>query len=149
MTENEKKIEEACALWHSWFEDEANDYSEREDPDVEYFVGVLMYNHFAFTKAISTMKTMDIGLDFIQAADRSYAEVNSLIGSIKSDDELELLALLQNHIKHSLEKYSSDPMSCYLLNRLRNHIDTLAGIYAGNIALENVDFEKMAGKSTR
>jgi hypothetical protein len=141
MTENEQKIEAACALWHKWFEHEANDYSEREDSDVEYFVGVLMYNHFAFSKAIPTMKTMDIGLDFIQSADSSYAEVNSLIGSIKSKDELELLALLQNHISRSLDKYSSDPMSCYLLKRLRGHIDTLAGIYAGDITPQNIDFQ--------
>lgn len=148
MTENEQKIEEACAVWHAWFENEANEYAGYEDSDVEYFVGVLMYNHFAFSKALSTMKTMDIGLDFIQAADSSYAEVNSLIGSIGSEDEPELLALLQNHIKRSLEKYSSNPMSCYLLNRLRNHIDTLAGIYAGDKKADNVDFERMAGKST-
>lgn len=144
MTEEEQKIEKACDIWHAWFKDEANDYSGREDSDVEYFVGVLMYNHYAFSKALSTMKTMDLGTDFIQAADSSYAEVNSLISSTRSDDELELLGLLQWHIKRSLEKYSSDPMSCYLLNRLRGHIDTLAAIYAGKVDVRNVDFEKAA-----
>ncbi len=149
MSEEEQKIEKACAVWHTWFEDEANDYSEREDSDVEYFIGVLMYNHFAFSKAIPTMKTMDLGADFIQATDASYAEVNSLIGSIKSKDELVLLALLQGHIQRSLEKYSSDPSACYLLNRLNNHIKSLAGIYAGEITVKNVDFERMAAPKTR
>jgi len=148
VTENEQKIEKACAIWHAWFKEDANEYAGYEDSDVEYFVGVVMYNQFAFSKALSTMKTMDIGLDFIQAADSSYAEVNSLIGSIRSEDELELLALLQNHIRRSLEKYSSDPTSCYLLNRLRNHIDTLAGIYAGIEKVDNIDFKHMADKST-
>ena len=147
MTESEQKIEKACALWHAWFEDKANDYSEREASDVEYFVGVLMYNHFAFSKAIPTMKTMDIGVDFIQAADSSYADVNSLIGSIRSEDELGLLALLQNHISRSLEKYGSDPMDCYLLNRLRAHIDTLAGIYAGTVKVDPIDFDRISGQS--
>jgi len=146
MRADEAKIEQACAIWHKWFEDEENDYSEREDSDVEYFIGVLMYNRFAFSKALPTMKTMDLGADFIQAADDSYAEVNSLIGSVQNEDELVLLALLQGHIRRSLEKYSSDPMSCYLLERLRGHINTLEGIYAGEVKVADVDFEKMAAK---
>lgn len=149
MTEEEQKIEKACTVWHAWFEDDANDYSEREDSDVEYFIGVLMYNHFAFSKAIPTMKTMDLGADFIQAADASYAEVNSLIGSVRSDDELVLLALLQGHIKRSLEKYGNDPMDCYLLTRLDNHIKTLAGIYTGEVQVKTMDFEKIAAPRTR
>lgn len=144
MTKNEQKIEEACTLWHTWFEDPGHDYSESEPSDVEYFIGVMMYNHFAFSKALSTMKTMDIGLDFKQAAGSSYVEVYELIGSIKSEDELELLALLQQHINRSLEKYGNDRMACYLLNRLYNHIKTLAAIYAGKVDKREVDFERKA-----
>lgn len=144
MNDNHNKIEKACTLFHKHFEDEANDYSEREESDVEYFVGVMMYNLFAFSKALSTMKTMDVGADFIQASGAIYNEALELIGSIKSDDELELLALLQNHINHALEKYGDDRMSCYLLNRLDGHIKTLEGIYRGEIEARNVDFEKEA-----
>ncbi len=142
MSENEQKIEKACALLHRCFEDEANDYSEREDSDVEYFVGVIMYNLFGFSKALSTMKTMDVGSDFSQAAGKTYIEVCELIDTIKSDDELELLALLQNHIARAIEKYNADPMSCYLLNRLKNHINTLAGIYSGEVSTHNVNFDR-------
>lgn len=145
MSEHEQKIEKACAMLHACFEDEANDYSEREDSDVEYFVGVIMYNLFGFSKALSTMKTMDVGSDFAKAAGKTYIEVCELIDSIKSDDELELLALLQNHIKRSLEKYGSDPMSCYLLKRLENHISNLAAIYAGEVKVEEIDFRKRKG----
>lgn len=144
MNDNDEKIEKACTLFHKHFEDEANDYSEREESDVEYFVGVMMYNLFAFSKALSTMKTMDVGADFIQASGAIYNEALELIGTIKSDDELELLALLQNHINHALEKYGDDRMSCYLLNRLDGHIKTLEGIYADEIKVKNVDFEKEA-----
>ena len=146
MNENKNKIEKACSLWHTWFEDDSHDYSESEASDVEYFVGVMLYNHFAFSKALSTMKTMDVGLDFKNAAGSAYVEVYELLGSIKSDDELELLILLQDHIKRSLEKYSSDRMACYLLDRLNNHIKTLAGLYAGKLDKRDIDFERMAIK---
>jgi hypothetical protein len=145
VTEPEQKIEKACALLHTHFEDEAHAYAEHEDSDVEYFVGVIMYNHFGFSKALATMKTMDVGSDFIKAAGKRYIEVCELIDSVKSNDELELLALLQNHIKRSLKKYESDPMSCYLLNRLGNHVSNLAGIYAGDVNVDAVDFAKRKG----
>jgi len=146
MNINKEKIQKACALFHTCFEDEANDYSEREDSDVEYFVGVIMYNLFGFSKAIPTMKTMDVGADFIQASNKTYVEVLELIDTIKSDDELELLTLLQNHIDNSIEKYNHDSMDCYLLNRLKNHIKTLEGIYAGTIKVDNVNFKNEAQK---
>ncbi|MEA3522365.1 MAG: hypothetical protein U9R50_05275 [Campylobacterota bacterium] len=142
MNINEEKIQKACTLLHSWFKDEANDYSEREDSDVEYFVGVMMYNSFSFSKAIATMKTMDIGIDFIQASGDTYMEALSLIRSIQSDNEEELLLLLQNHITSSLDKYANDSMSCYLLQRLQGHIQTLSNIYKGKIDVRKVDFEK-------
>lgn len=142
VTDNERKIEQACRLLHEHFKDEANDYSEREDSDVEYFVGVIMYNLFSFSKALSTMKTMDVGSDFIQAAGDTYLEVCELIDTIERDDELLLLTLLQNHVNRSLEKYRADPMACYLLKRLKGHIDTLAGIYAGEVNVQGVNFSR-------
>lgn len=48
MTEHGQKVEKVCALWHMWFEDDTHDYSESKTLDIEYFVGVLMYNHFTF-----------------------------------------------------------------------------------------------------
>ena len=145
MSEHKKKIEAACEMLHTCFKDEANDYSQREDSDVEYFIGVIMYNLFCFSKALSSMRTMDVGSDFARAAGRPYIEACELIDTIRSDDEPELLSLLQDHIELSLQKYDSDPASCYLLNRLKNHIDTLAGIYAGEVNVDDVDFNKSRG----
>lgn len=144
MTENEKLIENACTLFHEWFKDESHDYSEREDSDVEYFVGCMLYNRFAFSKAISTMQTMDVGIDFIMAAEAQYELAAKELELIETDDEMLKLALLQEHIRASLEKYSSDKMACYLLQRLKNHIDSLAAIYNDDIAASDVDFERMS-----
>ena len=144
MTENEKLIENACTLFHEWFKDESHDYSEREDSDVEYFVGCMLYNRFAFSKAISTMQTMDVGIDFIMAAEEQYELAAKELELIETDDELVKLALLQEHIQASLDKYSSDRMACYLLLRLKNHIDSLAAIYNSEIDANDVDFERMS-----
>jgi hypothetical protein len=145
MNDHEKTIEKACALLHRHFEDPANDYSEREASDVEYFVGVIMYNLFAFSKALPTMKTMDVGADFANAGGKRYIEACELIDTIKSSDELELLGLLKHHVERSLRKYAADPSSCYLLKRLQNHVNNLAGIYAGEVDVEAVDFTKRRG----
>ena len=143
MTENEMLIEKACTLWHEWFKDEDHDYSEREDSDVEYFIGVLLYNQFAFEKALSTMKTMDVAYDFIQACDESYYEVRGLLAQLKVHDDMEALALLQQHIRKSIEKYRVGG-DLYLLNRLAGHINTLEGIYDDRIKADEVDFERLS-----
>ena len=136
-------IEKACTLWHEWFKDEDHDYSEREDSDVEYFIGVLLYNQFAFEKALSTMKTMDVAYDFIQACDESYYEVRGLLAQLKVHDDMEALALLQQHIRKSIEKYRVGG-DLYLLNRLAGHINTLEGIYDDRIKADEVDFERLS-----
>lgn len=145
MTEQQQKIEAACEMLHMHFEDEANDYSEREASDVEYFVGVIMYNLFGFSKALPTMQTMDVGADFANAGGTTYLRACELIDTIKSDDELELLALLRWHVDRSLEQYADDPMACYLLNRLKNHVANLEGIYAGDVDVNAVDFKNRKG----
>ena len=145
MDEKKQKIEAACEMLHMHFEEKANDYSEREDSDVEYFVGVIMYNLFAFSKALPTMKTMDVGADFANAGGKTYLKACELIDTIKSDDELELLALLKWHVDRSLEHYADNPMSCYLLNRLKNHVANLEGIYTGKVDVDAVDFKKRKG----
>lgn len=149
MNDNEKLIEEACALWHTWFDDsDEHDYSEKEPSDIEYFIGCMLYNQFAFEKAISTMKTMDIGGDFIVACEESYAEVQALLNQIEVKDDLEAIDLLQDHIHRSQSRYSGDRMALYLINRLAGHIDTLEKIYKGKIDKREVNFEKLANKSS-
>ncbi len=148
MNDNEKLIEQACAVWHAWFdESDEHDYSEKEPSDIEYFIGCMLYNQFAFEKAISTMKTMDIGVDFLDASGKSYAEVKSLLGQIEVENDIEAVELIQQHIKKAMALYDGDRMALYLINRLAGHINTLEKIYRGKVDRRDVDFEKMANKS--
>jgi len=148
MQKNAQLIEDACQIWHAWFDDsEEHDYSEKEPSDIEYFIGCMLYNQFAFEKAISTMKTMDIGLDFLDATGNSYAEVKALLTQIDAKDDLEKLALLQDHITKSIKRYEGDRMALYLINRLAGHINTLEAIYRGKVDRRDVDFEKLANKT--
>lgn len=148
MNENERLIEEACAIWHAWFDDnDAHDYSEKEPSDIEYFIGCMLYNQFAFEKAISTMQTMDIGMDFLDATGASYTEVKGLLTQIKVENDLEAVDLLQQHIAKAMALYDGDRMALYLINRLAGHINTLEKIYRGKVDRRDVDFEKMANKS--
>ena len=148
MKTNEQLIEEACAIWHAWFDDnDDHDYSEKEPSDVEYFMGCMLYNLFAFEKAISTMQTMDIGLDFLDATGNSYGEVKALLTQIETKDDFEKIDLLQNHIAKAMKRYEDDRMALYLVNRLAGHINTLEAIYRGKVDRRNVDFEKMANKT--
>ena len=148
MTENEILIDRACSVWHEWFKDEEHNYSEREDSDVEYFIGVLLYNQFAFEKALSTMKTMDVAYDFIQACEESYDEVRGILAQLKVHDDAEALEILQRHIQKSIDKYRVGG-DLYLLNRLAGHINTLDKIYKDEIKAKEVDFERLAKQSTQ
>lgn len=56
----QNRIQEALDIWHKHFEDEENQYTEFESSDIEYFVGCMLYNHFAFSKALENLKTMDL-----------------------------------------------------------------------------------------
>ncbi len=148
MNENEKLIEEACAIWHAWFdESDEHDYSEKEPSDIEYFIGCMLYNQFAFEKAISTMKEMDIGLDFLDATGASYGDVKALLTQIEVKDDFEAIDLLQSHIRRAIKRYEGDRMALYLINRLAGHINTLEQIYKGKVDRREVDFEKLAKKS--
>ncbi len=148
MNENEKLIEEACAIWHAWFDDsDEHDYSEKEPSDIEYFIGCMLYNQFAFEKAISTMKEMDIGLDFLDATGASYGDVKALLTQIEVKDDFEAIDLLQSHIRRAIQRYEGDRMALYLINRLAGHINTLEQIYKGKVDRREVDFEKLAKKS--
>ena len=145
MKRNEQLIEEACEIWHAWFDaNDEHDYSEKEPSDIEYFIGCMLYNQFAFEKAISTMKTMDIGLDFLDATGNSYGDVKALLTQIETKDDMEKLALLQDHIAKSIKRYEGDRMALYLINRLAGHINTLEAIYRGKVDRRDVDFERLS-----
>jgi len=125
-------------IWHEHFSKEENQYSEFEDSDIEYFVGCMLYNHFAFSKALENLKTMDLSYDFLASCGDEYDEIRALVLSIDFESEEEKLAFLQAFIQESRLKYSSPEL--YLLNRLKNHIQTLADIYSGVKDVEPVDF---------
>lgn len=134
-----QRVEKILEIWHKHFSDEAKQYSEFENSDIEYFVGCLLYNHFAFSKALDTMKTMDLSYDFLSACDEEYDEIIEIIKSITFDDELQKLAFLQEYIKNAKKKYSRGEL--YLLNRLDSHAESMATRYKEGIEAQKVIFE--------
>jgi len=140
-----KIVDKALTIWHEFFKDEDNHYSEFENSDIEYFLGCMLYNHFKFSKAIDTMKTMDLSYDFLVASGDSYDEVKALIDSVDIQDESERLKFLQEYIMLSKQKYSDDEL--YLLNRLAYHIDAMAIRYEKDIDVVKVDFQNPLTRS--
>ena len=135
-----QKTKQILEIWHKHFEDEEKQYSEFESSDIEYFVACMLYNHFAFSKALATMKTMDLSYDFISSCDEEYDEIQAIVKSIEFADEIEKLVFLQNFIKESQEKYTRD--ECYLLDRIAYHIDSLSEQYNSGEIAKRVDFIK-------
>ncbi len=136
----DNKIEEVLDIWHTHFSDEQNHYSEFENSDIEYFVGCMLYNHFAFSKALDTMKTMDLSYDFLSSCgDEEYKKVKEIIESIKFDSEEEKLKFLQEYIQEAKSKYTQDEL--YLLDRLEYHIEAMAQRYEKNVDAVKIDFE--------
>ncbi len=134
-----EKIERILTIWHEHFSDEDRQYSEFESSDIEYFVGCLLYNHFAFSKALDTMKTIDLSYDFLASCSDEYDEIMAMIKSIDFDDELLKLEFLQNYIRDAKLKYSDDEL--YLLDRLESHVNSMADRYRDNIEAQKVTFE--------
>jgi len=134
-----EKIEKILTIWHEHFKNEENQYSEFESSDIEYFTGCMLYNHFAFSKALDTMKTMDLSYDFLNACSDEYDEIRRMIESIDFDDELTKLEFLQSYIRAAKLKYSGDEL--YLLNRLAYHIDAMAERYNKGVNAEHIDFQ--------
>ncbi len=134
-----EKTEKILEIWHKHFSDEARQYSEFEPSDIEYFVGCLLYNHFAFSKALHTMKTMDLSYDFLSECGEEYDEVQAIIKTIEFDDEIESLEFLRDFIKESKAKYT--PSELYLLNRLEYHVEAMAERYYKGVEVEHIDFE--------
>jgi hypothetical protein len=134
-----KKIQTILDVWHEHFSNEEHQYSEFESSDIEYFVGCMLYNHFAFSKALDTMKTIDLSYDFLAECGNEYEEITDIIKSIEFGDELQKLEFLQNYITEAKAKYSADEL--YLLNRLEYHVNAMAARYKSGAEVQHVDFQ--------
>jgi len=135
----DKRVEQILEIWHNYFSDEEKQYSEFEDSDIEYFVGCMLYNHFAFEKALDTMKTIDLSYDFLSSCSDEYDEIKVIIESIKFDNDLDKLKFLQKYIAESRAKYTE--LELYLLNRLDYHVNAMAQRYEKNVDVEMVVFQ--------
>lgn len=135
----DSKIEKVLDIWHEHFSDEEIQYSEFEDSDIEYFVGCMLYNHFAFSKALDTMKTMDLSYDFLSACGDEYDEIMEIIKSIELEDDMQKLKFLQEYIEEAKAKYTAPEL--YLLNRLEYHVNAMADRYEKGVDAQRVDFQ--------
>ena len=133
-----QKTDKILTIWHEHFSKEENQYSEYEPSDIDYFVGCMLYNHFAFSKSLENLKTMDLSYDFLSSCGDEYDEIRAVIAEIKFENEEDSLKFFQSYIGESRAKYSG--MELYLLDRLHNHIVTLADIYSGSKDVSTVDF---------
>ena len=135
----DSKITKVLDSWHQHFSDEENQYSEYEPSDIEYFVGCMLYNHFAFSKAHHNLKTMDLSYDFLSSCgDELYEENKKIIENIEFENEEEKLAFLQEYIKEVKAKYTKPEL--YLLDRLDNHVSSMAERYTKNVDVKHIDF---------
>lgn len=133
------KIEKALEVWHTRFENEEIHYSEYEPSDIEYFLGCMLYNHFAFSKAVPTMKTIDLSYDFLNACgDEAYEEVEKIVSSIEFANEEDAVVFLLNYIQEASARYDENEL--YLLHRLQKHVRLLHERYKHNIEPTTVDF---------
>ena len=133
------KVKIILDMWHEHFKNENHQYSEFEKSDIEYFVGCLLYNNFAFSKALDTMKTIDLSYDFIGECGPEYDEIINIIKSFVFEDELDSLEFLQDFIRESKLKYTID--ESYLLNRLQYHVNAMAERYNQGVEAKQIDFQ--------
>ncbi|DAB30886.1 MAG TPA: hypothetical protein CFH84_01570 [Sulfurimonas sp. UBA12504] len=137
MKEN---IETLLRTIHTHFLDEEKQYSEFENSDVEYFAGCMLYNHFAFSKALENLKTMDLSYDFLSAfSDAEFGALEQIVQSIVFEDEVQKLLFLQKFIQESKTKYTKSEL--YLLERLEYHINAMAQRYEKNTEVVHIDFQ--------
>ena len=134
-----EKVENILQTWHTYFEDEANQYSEFEPSDIEYFVGCMLYNHFAFSKAHHNLKTMDLSYDFLSSCGEYYEEFEKEIASINFENEEQALAFLQEYIQTSKAKYTKPEL--YLIERMEYHVNAMATRYNKDVDVKKIDFE--------
>jgi hypothetical protein len=133
-----KKVDEILDIWHSHFSDKARQYSGFENSDIEYFVVCMLYNHFAFSKALDTMKTIDLSYDFLSECGDEYEDIVKTIDSIDLGDEMKNLEFLQNFVDESMSKYDEDEL--YLLKRLKMHLNSMQERYEKDIQAQRVEF---------
>ena len=134
----DERIQKVLDIWHKHFADESNQYSEFEPSDIEYFVGCMLYNHFAFSKAHHNLKTMDLSYDFLSSCGDEYEEIEKIIASLNFASEEEALEFLQNFIEASRSKYTQPEL--YLLDRLKYHVDAMAERYEKGVDVKHIDF---------
>ncbi len=135
----DSKITKVLDIWHKHFVNEEHQYSEFEPSDIEYFVGCMLYNHFAFSKAHHNLKTMDLSYDFLSSCGDAYEIIQEIISSIYFEGEEEALAYLQSYIQEAKRKYVKSEL--YLLDRLDYHVSAMAERYAKSVDIEYIDFE--------
>ena len=133
-----KKIEEIVTTWQKYFEEESNQYSEFEPSDIDYFVGCMLYNHFAFSKAHHNLKSMDLSYDFLSSCGDYYDVAQKEIASINFENEEQALAFLQEYIANAKAKYTKP--ECYLLDRMEYHVDAMATRYEKGVDVAKIDF---------
>lgn len=134
----DEKIQQVLDIWHHHFSDVENQYSEFEPSDIEYFVGCMLYNHFAFSKAHHNLKTMDLSYDFLSSCGDEYEEIQNIIASINFEKEEDALEFLQRFIEASRSKYTKAEL--YLLDRLKYHVDAMAERYEKGVDVQHIDF---------
>ncbi|MCF6330243.1 MAG: hypothetical protein L3I99_01690 [Sulfurimonas sp.] len=134
----DKRIKKVLNTLHEFFKDEDKRYVEYEDSDMEYFIGCMLYNHFNFTNALSTMKTIDVSYDFLVACGDVFDGVQNEIKTILIDNEKEKLDFLQNYLEDVISKYTLDEL--YLLNRLKYHTEGVRQRYEGTQEEKKIDF---------
>jgi len=134
-----EKVQKVLDRWHEYFSDEEVQYSEFEPSDIEYFVGCMLYNHFAFSKAHHNLKTMDLSYDFLSSCGDEYEENRALIESIEFESEEEKLAFLQEYIAESKAKYTKPEL--YLLDRMDYHVSAMAERYEKGVDVKHIDFQ--------
>ena len=136
----DSKVQKVLTSWHEHFEDEVNQYSEYEASDIEYFVGCMLYNHFAFSKAHHNLKTIDLSYDFLSSCgDALYEKNKEIIESIDFATEEEKLKFMQEYIAEAKAKYTKPEL--YLLDRLEYHVNAMAERYEKKVDLKHIDFE--------
>lgn len=133
-----EKTQKILDIWHKHFSDEDRQYSEFEDSDIEYFVGCMLYNHFNFSYALDTMKTIDLSYDFLCSCGDEYDEIVSIIKTIEIADEEQQIEFLQEFIRESQAKYSADEL--YLLNRLALHVNGVKERFLAQKRAQRVEF---------
>jgi CO dehydrogenase/acetyl-CoA synthase beta subunit len=134
------RVEKILEIWHKHYENETNHYSEFEHSDIEYFVGCMLYNSFAFSKAHHNLKTIDLSYDFLTTCgEKEYEEAVQTIANISFEKEEDALEFLQEYLQEAKAKYTKSEL--YLLERLEYHVNAMAQRYKHGVEVQHIDFQ--------